>query len=533
MGQNNAGSKLSECIDGVYLKVAQNIEEELVKLLREERETSTEKKKEIGIKTSEKNLKIVQNIEKKLIRLLSKEIYIENEKTKNYIKKAHENYLKLKGYTGRKLENIINKDREEIMRAFKIIEDVGLSHWSNEDIGIYDAIVGRVTHKERRKIYKTYYGAVRLGTKIAKNTEILINYAKSDSPIIIFGETGTGKELLANVIHKLSNRKGEFIIVNSAELSESLFESEMFGHIKGAFTGAASMKKGLLESAHEGTFFLDELGKMPKSLQAKMLRVIENETIRKVGGEEGKKFNVRYIVALQQKEKDNVLPDLLARLKYPDAFRLPNLNKQIEKYKTNIIGSSLMQVMKKLELGPSSKTIGIDGGLEDFLLSHNYTFNYRELENILRYALMHRDPHYRNILSMVCIEDLLNDTNYIPAIADTVKSDKIYPTMNLSKALTEENELEPLFIENDAVRMMLDYENINIDGIFSHIEKVGSLIAKGMVMHIHKKYGNFKKAWSESESKSTYVNYMQKMERKLGMNVRDLVKKYTDDHPNS
>ena len=126
--------------------------------------------------------------------------------------------------------------------------------------------------------------------------------------VLILGESGTGKELIAKAIHQHSNRKNApFIAINCAAIPENLLESELFGYVKGAFTDASMDKAGLFEQAHEGTLFLDEVGEMPMSLQVKLLRVLQDEEVRRVGGSIGKKMNVRVISATSEIWK-NMLP---------------------------------------------------------------------------------------------------------------------------------------------------------------------------------------------------------------------------------
>ncbi len=123
-------------------------------------------------------------------------------------------------------------------------------------------------------------------------------FARSNDPVLIFGETGSGKEVLARLIHKMSRRsKGPFVAVNCAAIPENLAESELFGHSKGAFTGAVEARKGKFQAASEGTLFLDEIGELPPPLQAKLLRAIEDEKIEPVGSDKGINVSVRILAA--------------------------------------------------------------------------------------------------------------------------------------------------------------------------------------------------------------------------------------------
>src|SRR5438270_7891016 len=114
---------------------------------------------------------------------------------------------------------------------------------------------------------------------------------------LITGETGTGKDLVANVLHKTSPAKGKFVVLNCSAVVETLFQSELFGHVKGAFTGADRDKPGLFEHAHEGTLFLDEIGDMPMNTQAKLLRVLQNQEVQRVGSLTPQHIDVRVVAA--------------------------------------------------------------------------------------------------------------------------------------------------------------------------------------------------------------------------------------------
>lgn len=133
---------------------------------------------------------------------------------------------------------------------------------------------------------------------LAETRELLLRVAPTDSTVLLLGESGTGKELAARSLHKNSPRRnGPFVVFNAGALPENLVESELFGHVKGAFTGSASSRKGLLASAHEGTLFLDEVAEMPLQAQVALLRALETRRFRPVGGEQELHVDVRFVAA--------------------------------------------------------------------------------------------------------------------------------------------------------------------------------------------------------------------------------------------
>lgn len=182
-------------------------------------------------------------------------------------------------------------------------KDVCLSRNSEEVLKVVDQVVHnqqilpRFTKRTKRKSSSSFHGMLSREPKMWDIFENVSQVAQTDANVLVLGETGTGKELIARAIHKESGRKGRFVAVNCAAIPENLIDSELFGHERGAFTGANTSKKGLFRYAEGGSIFLDEIGHMPLSSQYHLLRVLQEETVRPVGGHEEIPVNVRVIAA--------------------------------------------------------------------------------------------------------------------------------------------------------------------------------------------------------------------------------------------
>jgi two-component system response regulator GlrR len=243
--------------------------------------------------------------------------------------------------------------------------------------------------------------------------ETVTRIAKTDSTVYVRGESGTGKELIARAIHLASNRKDKpFIAINCAALPETLLESELFGHEKGAFTGAVKSSKGLFAQAHEGSIFLDEIGDMPLSIQAKFLRVLQERQFYAVGSERPLEVDVRVIVATNKDLEEHVRQGLFREDLYYRIHVIPVVLPPLRERKEDI--PILVDHFLKKFCGEMNKEIkGLTPHAMQRLMLHDWPGNVRELENTIEYALaMTRQD--------VIVEDLILPTKGTPE--ETIKS---------------------------------------------------------------------------------------------------------------
>jgi DNA-binding NtrC family response regulator len=212
--------------------------------------------------------------------------------------------------------------------------------------------------------------------------------AASDTTVLLQGETGTGKGMVANLIHRLSERREKpFVALNCAGLSKELLESELFGHEKGAFTGAVASKAGLFELAHQGTIFFDEIAEMEPAIQARLLNVLEGKRFRRVGGVQEKEVAVRIIAATNRNLQNEVKrgrfrEDLFYRLNVMP-IALPPLREcreDILPLTAHFIGRFNQRLNRRVE--------GLTPKAEALILSYNWPGNIRELRNIIERAMI-------------------------------------------------------------------------------------------------------------------------------------------------
>ena len=218
--------------------------------------------------------------------------------------------------------------------------------------------------------------------------ELIPRVARTDSPVLVHGETGTGKELVASAIHRQSRRKdGPFFTVNCGALTDTLLESELFGHEKGAFTGAYRRKEGYFELASGGTLFLDELGTISAAMQVKLLRVLERMEVRRVGGGDLVKVDVRIVAATNARLEDSVAAgtfreDLYYRINVVQLF-LPPLRERSDDVPV------LADIFRKTIAAKQGREVtGFDRGAQRMLVEYPWPGNVRELQNVVERAVI-------------------------------------------------------------------------------------------------------------------------------------------------
>jgi len=232
------------------------------------------------------------------------------------------------------------------------------------------------------------YGLLRvIDPTFEEATPLLRDVARADATVLILGETGVGKELLADTMHRLSGRSGPFVRLNCAALSEGLLESELFGHEKGSFTGATAAKIGLLEAAQGGSVFLDEVGELPASVQAKLLRALEAREILRIGSTRPTAIDARFIAATNRDLTEEVASGRFRRDLY---FRLDGISLHLPPLRER--ASMIIPLALKF-LAAVSTRMGVgqarlDPGAISALEGHSWPGNVRELRAVIERAVL-------------------------------------------------------------------------------------------------------------------------------------------------
>jgi two-component system response regulator AtoC len=231
-----------------------------------------------------------------------------------------------------------------------------------------------------------FFGMITVSPQMREFFDLIGRVARTDSSILIRGETGTGKELVANAVHQLSRRAGgPFRAVNCATFTPELLASELFGHVRGAFTGAIRDRQGLFASASSGTVFLDEIAEMPLDLQARILRVVQEKNFVPVGGTDPIEVDVRLVSAThralrREVEEGRFREDLMYRLRVVPIF-LPRL---VER--EGDIEALLWHFIDEFNAVSERQLEGVEEDAMKLLLDYDWPGNIRELHNVVEYA---------------------------------------------------------------------------------------------------------------------------------------------------
>jgi two-component system response regulator PilR (NtrC family) len=282
-----------------------------------------------------------------------------------------------------------------------------------------------------------YHGIVGESPEIKKILELLPRIAAATSNVLITGESGTGKELIAKAIHRESPRKDRpFVTVNCGSVPETLMESELFGHKKGAFTGATATRSGLFEAAHGGTIFLDEIAEIPPPVQVKLLRAVQEKTFKMVGGSEEISVDVRIISATNRDLERDVMEgqfreDLYYRLNVIN-IHMPPLRERPDE-----IPLLAHHFLEKYSKDMDKDIRKISSFALDILKSYNFPGNIRELENIIERSVA------------------LESSNIV--LPDSLTLSSFKQTQVRSKA--------------DTVSLALPQEGIDLDNVLGHLEQ--------------------------------------------------------------
>ena len=254
-----------------------------------------------------------------------------------------------------------------------------------------------------------FHGIIGVSASMQKVFKLITNAAQSDAPVIIFGESGTGKELVARAIHETGPRKRKpYVRLNCAALSETLLESELFGHVKGAYTGAYRSREGRFESARGGDIFLDEIGDLPLSTQVKLLRVLEEKVIERVGDNKPIPVDIR-IISATNKDLESIVKegtfreDLFFRINVIP-IKLPPLRERTED-----IPLLADAFLKRAHLKSNTQVQGISNEAMSLLMNHDWPGNVRELRSAFEYA------------SVVCHDSWIQPRHLPPGIFNIQK----------------------------------------------------------------------------------------------------------------
>ncbi|MCP5048418.1 MAG: sigma-54-dependent Fis family transcriptional regulator, partial [bacterium] len=311
----------------------------------------------------------------------------------------------------------------EIGAGFFLYIDSGtkesFSPVDREIFKVLGTILGETINKMIEKDTDGITGSSEISEDLRK---LIVKYSVVDDPVLLTGETGTGKSYAAELIHLYSGRTGKFKVINTPGIPESLFESEMFGHVKGAFTDAGFDKKGLVEEAQGGTLFIDEIAEVPVSIQARLLRFIETGKYTMLGSPSEKQVEVRIVAATNKNlreaiHKKEFREDLYYRLNVFD-IEIPPLRQRIEDI--NELVKANISCLQGKEIGE---------GFWESLYSYHWPGNIRELISVLKRAGVHGE----DTLTGKDISDIIDGGLWPKLKVDTYEVNRILEEIKAGK----------------------------------------------------------------------------------------------------
>lgn len=355
-----------------------------------------------------------------------------------------------------KRAQVLRDDEGEVICGVETITDLTAAEKKDEEIAHLRSML-----EER----EGFHGIVGASPRMRNLYDIIAKAARSDAPVLIYGESGTGKELVASVIHRLGMKSGgPFIRVNCAALSETLLESELFGHVKGAFTGADRTTKGRFEAAHTGDIFLDEVGDLPPPTQVRLLRVLQEKEIERVGDYNPVSIDVRVIAATHRDLRQMMAQGLFREDLF---FRLNVIPISIPPLRERT--GDLPLLIKKFIGDVASKSgkgvKGIDREGMRLLASYHWPGNVRELINVLEYAFV------------VCTGDLITPAHLPESIVlDRAASIQEYQENHFGRN-EKEHLIDALVKAGGKRKIAADMLGVSRQTVWNRIKKYGIDVA--------------------------------------------------------
>ncbi len=460
---------------------------------------------------------------------------------------VYDRQLLLKGLTNEKeiLENLFHKKEDELRQFEKELKDAsgGQAIPIVEKIKALKAELKKLRGREEDKQpseeialsqSKDFFGMMYRSKVMNDVAELIKKAAPEDATILILGESGTGKELAARAVHQLSKRSGKnFVAVNCGALSETLLESELFGHIKGAFTSALVDKPGRFETADNGTIFLDEIAETNENFQVKLLRVLQNGEFEKVGSSKTSKVDVR-VVAATNKDIEKLVrekqfrEDLFYRLNVIK-IELPPLRERKEDI--NLLAVSFIE--------KESAGLKLSKTTADVLNNHDWKGNVRELEAVIKRAVIFAKSAGRNLVQVIDLPDEIakqSTINFEDVVLELLRSKQFSHSSindttdeigNVSRTVISENfrgTVLKAYVENkyDELKTIKEISGTEDDEVNGRVKQKLQLFVRNIETDI-KKSGikNFNDL--KTRFKSKYKNLPQKFHPYLDEIIKNLV----------